>query len=418
MNVPSPKETDMSDSRTRPQVLDSDAPEGSSGLPLGRIVAALIVAGLVVWTVTRVRSAQSEQARLLAERTEAAEVAKKERKDKPLVLRSGVSATWKPLVHVEGTLHASEEADLSFKVPGRLSSIRAKVGDVVRRGQTLAALEQTESAAAVEQARAQLRASEAQLALAQDSATRTKSLVASGAGSQQAALQTEQQHALAAAQADAARAAVSLAQANLGNATLLAPFAGVVTKVPSGVGQVVNPGAVLFHVQNTTELKLVGTVSEAEASLVHVGAPVKVLGPDGAVTGQITAVLGAVDPTTRRVPIEARVPNDRKSPLLGGSYVRAEVEGKDALPVLRLPAGVIRPGSQNEVMVADKGRLVARTVIFHPAADGMILVRAGLDAHDQVVVDPSPEAKEGDRVPVDATAGTPATLSAPAAGSR
>jgi len=148
-----------------------------------------------------------------------------------------------------------------------------------------------------------------------------------------------------------------------------------------------------------TELKLVGTVSEAEASLIHTGETLRVLAADRAVNGTITAVLGSVDAQTRRVPVEAKVPNDPKQPLLAGTYVRAELEGKNAMPVLRFPAGVIRPGSQNEVMIVEAGRMQARRVVFHPAPDGMIYIRLGLDGHDVVVVDPSPEAKDGDPIP-------------------
>ena len=383
---------------TENELVDPSA-QGAPGVPMGRIVLGVLAVALAGWTIVRVRTAQGEQARILTERTQAAEAAKKERTDKPLVLRSGAAATWRPIVRIEGTLQAIEEADLSFKVSGRLQSIRAKVGDYVRRGQTLATLEQVESAASVEQARAQVRAMEAQLKLAEDTEQRTTTLVTSGAGSQQSALQAREQRALAAAQADAARAGLALAQANLGNAQLVAPFAGFVTRVPSGAGQVVSPGAVLFHVQNTTELRLVGTVSEPEASLVRTGEVIRVLAADRTVNGTVTAVLGSVDTQTRRVPVEARVPNDPKQPLLAGTYVRAELEGKTTMPVLRFPAGVIRPGSQNEVMLVESGRMQARRVVFHPAPDGMIFVRAGLDPHDVVVVDPSPEAKDGDPIP-------------------
>jgi RND family efflux transporter MFP subunit len=384
-----------------------EAPPG--GLPVGRIVIGLVFVALVGWIVVRVQAATSEKSRLVTERAEAAEQSKKERTVKPLVLRAGVPSTWVPVVRIEGTLECAEEADLNFRYQGRLRSVRAKVGDYVKQGQTLATLDQAEATASLEQARANLHASEAQLKIAEDSEQRTQKLATSGAGSAQAQAQTEQQRLLASAQADAARAALSLAQTSFDNGVLTAPFSGYVTKVPSGIGQIVNPnlpGAVLFHLQNTAELKLVGTVSEAEASLVHVGEKVRIAGPAGEVAGKITAVLGSVDPTTRRVPIEARIPNRGDSPLLAGSYARAEVQGQAAVPVLRLPAGVIRAGSQNEVMVAENGRMVARRVVFHPAPEGGIYVRGGLDARELVVVDPSPEAKDGDVIPADAQATT------------
>jgi membrane fusion protein (multidrug efflux system) len=395
--------TRLKDDMSTPDITQHQGDAAGGGLPVGRIVAGVMVAALVIWTVVRVRTAQTERARVIAAGNEAAEAAKKERKDKPLTVRQGVAATWHPVVHIEGTLAAAEEADLAFKVSGRVHSVRAKVGDYVKHGQVLATLDQSESAAQLDQARAAVRVAESQLNLAMDTEQRTATLVNSGAGSQQQGLQTKEQRSLAAAQLEGAKAAVALAQANLESSQLLAPFSGFVTKAPSGAGQVVNPMAMtgtLFHLQNTSELRLVGTVSEADAGLIHVGEALRVNGPDGVVTGTVTAVLGSVDPATRRVPIEARVPNDPKHPLLAGSYVRAEVEGKQPIPVLSFPAGVIRPGSQNEVMVVENGRLAARAVVFHPAPDGMIFVRAGLDANDHVVVDPSPEAKDGDQAPV------------------
>ncbi|MEO6951424.1 MAG: efflux RND transporter periplasmic adaptor subunit [Polyangia bacterium] len=374
------------------------APPPSS--PVGRIVIALLVLGLMGWTIVRVVEAKKEQARLAVERNAAAEQAKKEQIVKPAVLVSGELTTWTPVVRIEGTLQPVEEADIGFKVTGRLSSIRAKVGDHVRRGQTLATLDATEAAASLAQAQAQVRASEAQLKLAEDTQQRTAALTKSGAGSAQAGQQAESQHTLASAQADSARAMVALAQATVGNSVLVAPFAGFVTKVPSGTGAVVSPNMTLFHVQNTTELKLAGTVGEADVGLVSPGLAIQLAGTDGKpeskVEGKVTAVLGSVDSQTRRVPIEARVPNDPKHPLLAGTYVRSEVVGRAPVQVLKLPTGVLRPGSQDEVMVADGGRMHVRRIVFSPGDGGIIYVRSGLDAREKVVLDPSPEAKDGE----------------------
>jgi RND family efflux transporter MFP subunit len=316
------------------------------------------------------------------------------------VLVSGTPTTWTPDVRIEGTLSPIEEADIGVKITCRLSSIRARVGDYVHRGQVLATFDGAESAAQLEQAKAQLRSSEASFALAEDMATRTATLTKSGAGSAQADLQAREQRNQVAAQVEAAKAAVNMAQASLANMTLTAPFSGYVTRVPTGTGQVFTFGATLFHMQNTAELKLAGTVGESDVGLVRQGLPIHVMTPGADVIGEVTAVLGSVDSATRRVPIEAKVPNDPKHPLLAGTYVRAEVRGKEELPVLKLPAGALRPGSQDEVMVAEGGHMRARRVVFHPAPDGFIFVRAGLTAKDKVIVDPSPEAKEGDTVTV------------------
>ncbi|MGZ3428892.1 MAG: efflux RND transporter periplasmic adaptor subunit, partial [Polyangia bacterium] len=297
------------------------------------------------------------------------------------------------------------EADLGFKVSGRLAQIRVRLGERVSAGPTLATLDATEAEAQVENARAQVRAAEAQLALAEDSAKRSATLVGSGAASQQAGVQTGQQRSLAAAQLDSARAQLALAQATLKNQLLTAPFAGSVSKVPSGTGAIVAPGTVLFHVQDTSPVKLQGAIGEADAPLVRPGAPLEVRLDGRVVQGRVVAVLSSVDAATRRVPLEAEIKNDGGQPLLGGSFVRAAVSGLKPVQVLRLPATALRPGSQNEVLVVQGGRQHTRHILFARAADGALLVRSGLEPNERVVAAPTAEAADGEAVGATAEGG-------------
>jgi RND family efflux transporter MFP subunit len=225
-------------------------------------------------------------------------------------------------------------------------------------------------------------------------------LAGSGAATEASGVQSGQQKQLASAQLDAARAQLQLAQANLKNHTLAAPFSGSVTKVPSGTGAIVNPGQPLFHVSDTSNLKLAATVGEGDAPLVKPGAEVQLAVGGGMVKGKVTVVLSSVDAATRRVPVEAAVTNSGDAPLLGGSFVRAQVLAPSEIPVLRLPQNTLRPGSQDEIMVVKDGRLQRRRITFGSATDGALLVRSGLAAGESVLVAPSPEAQDGDPVQV------------------
>jgi RND family efflux transporter MFP subunit len=389
---------------SRPQVAAVLRPEVTAGPPraplAGIVVGVALVLGFVGWTTVRIHAANQALAAVSTKRVADARRAVEDAAA-PQKVRTvrATPETWQPLVELEGSLVAAQSAALGFKVNGRISTIRVKLGQAVKSGALLGSLDGSEAAAQQRSAEAQLRAAQAQLALADDNATRTTSMVKSGALSQAQGVQGEQQKSLASAQLDAAKAALSLSQVNLANQNLVAPFDGTVTRVPDGVGAVVSPSAIEFELMDLGTLKLKGSVGESDANLVNPGSVVEISGEHGLVKGVVQAVLGAVDPNTRRVPLEALIDNkNEKTALRSGSFVRARIAGGAPLSVLRLPHEALRPGSQDEVLLESGGRLTARHLSFALAKDGSLLVRQGLEATDNVVFSPKPEAKTGDSV--------------------
>ena len=394
----------MSDSNVvgRGSASGSPTPERVKAPLAGVITGLLMVGGLVAWTGTRIATATKAQASVAEKRSADAErTAALAKQPERVTVVTGVPATWLPSVELDGTLAAEQSASVGFKVGGKIGSLKVKVGDQVKAGALLATLDATEAGAQAAASAAQVRAAEAQLALAQDSERRTQAMVQSGSFAEASGVQSTQQRALALAQLDTAKAQASLAKVSLGNHTLTAPFAGTVTRVPDGIGEVVGPGAPLFEIVNTKVLKLSTTVSEHDANLLLIGAPVSLDLETGKATGRISAVLGTVDQQSRRVPVEASFTNPGF--LRAGAFVQARVDAKNEIPVLKLPHDVLRPGSQDEVMIVlASGQLEARHVVLSVDKDGALLVRRGLVATDQIVAKPKPEAKSGDVVSVEA----------------
>jgi RND family efflux transporter MFP subunit len=391
----------MSNAKTGSAATLSNAPPRA---PLaGILVLGALVVGFVGWTGVRINAAKEAQAAVSTKRTAAAQKAVQDAAA-PEHVRTvrGESQTWQPLVEFEGSLMAAQSAALGFKVNGRIRSVSVKLGQVIKAGTVLGTLDASEAAAQVRSADAQLRAAQAQLTLAEDNARRTSSMVQSGALAETMGVQSASQHSLAIAQLDAAKAGLSLSQVNLQNQTLIAPFAGTVTRVPDGVGAVVSPSMVLFELQDLSQLKLKGSVAESDANLIHAGAPIDISTERGSATGVVSTVLGAVDPSTRRVPLEALFDNKKDgASLRSGAFVRARIQGGAPIQVLRLPHEALRPGSQDEVVALQGDFLTVKRVTYALAKDGSLLVRQGLEATDRVVLSPRPEAKTGDRVVVD-----------------
>lgn len=365
---------------------------------IGVIVGVLSVGGFFAWSATRIKEAKEKQASIAAQRDEDAKRAAADANAIPVVATViPTPDTWLPVVEIDGTIAAGQAAELGFKTGGRIAQLSVRVGDTVKAGQLLAALDGSEANAQLKAAQAQVRAAEAQLALAADAERRTAVMVQSGSAAEASGVQTVQQKALANAQLEASRAQVSLGQVSLGNHRLTAPFAGSITRAPDGVGGVVGPGTPLFEIVNLKALKLKGTLGEHDASLVAPGAKLTVATESGTVEGTVSAVLGSVDPETRRVRIEADLANT-DGLLRAGSFVRARVAGVEGRPVLKLPHDVLKSGTQDEVLVVTGGVLASRRVVYSVSPQGELLVRHGLAAGERVVLAPKAEAAAGDRV--------------------
>jgi RND family efflux transporter MFP subunit len=367
---------------------------GSSGrgARVGLIIGLALGVAFLGLLGVRVKQALGRKEAVAGEREQAqARVSKKE----PIKTTHPTSTKWVPRVDLTGTLKPWRDADVGFETPGRLVHVGVAVGDVVKAGQVLAVLDTSRAAAQVGQAQSQVAASQANLALAQDNLKRTEALAASKSIPEVQVEQARQQVALMKAQLDGAHASTRLAQTGAGQNSITAPFPGVVTKAPTGIGSVVNMGVPLVHIEDTSRFRLSATVGEEDVSLIGVGAPVKILYRERVVDGKVLAVVPSLDQATRRAPVEIEVPN-AASELLAWSFVRARISGRGEVEAVRVPALARRPGSQDEVVVATAAHAKIVKVSFAVDEDGTLVVQRGLTATDEVVLSPSADLKDGD----------------------
>ena len=363
------------------------------------VLIALLVAtvGVFGFIGVRVKQASAKKEQVAAERATAQ--ASMQQKATVTVVRP-TPGTWTPRVDLTGTLKPWRDADVGFELGGRLLRVNVAIGDKVENGAALAVLDASRSLAEVSSAEAQARAAAAQLALAEDNLRRTEALVATKSIPDAQAEQARHQVALTRAQLEGAEAQARLAKTGAGKHTIVAPFAGVVTRAPTSAGSVVQPGGALVHLEDTSRLRLSASLGEEEVPLVKLGAPVTVVYRDRSVVGKVVALVPSLDPATRRAPIEVEVPNGTGEPLLAWSFVRARIDAKGEVQVLRVPATARRPGSQDEVfrLAGGKARLVH--VVHATDEDGTWLVTSGLTADDQLLVNVDPDTKDGDDVEV------------------
>lgn len=212
-----------------------------------------------------------------------------------------------------GQVVASRAAELGFKLSGRVGEVMVDIGQTVQAGDRLASLDTAELAANVRSAdanvalaRANVDAARAEVRLAANTEQRFRSLREQGHTPKQTydeallSLQVKQsQLKVAHAQMLGAIAAHDAVKVTLAEATISAPFAGVIQARYMDEGSQINPGQPILRLVEQGQLE------------AHVGVPGVVgarLSPDNtytvrwnsdAVNARLSSVLPEVDPATR-----------------------------------------------------------------------------------------------------------------------
>jgi len=411
------------------QLAQHAAPAAAAPAPPSRRalwILALVLAILIVIAFLKgYIPHQRNEATLAAE----AETASKEVPTVTVVAveRSAASGT----LILPGNIEAVTEAPVLGRASGYIKRRYADIGDRVKSGQLLAEIEAPEldaqvnqaraaldqTRAALEQATANLQQGQAQEQLAKVTAERWKNLVSKGVVSRQENDTYQSQFVAAQANVSAlekavasARSNIAAAQANVSRLTELqgyksvyAPFAGVITVRNVDVGALVNEGStLLYRIAQTDRLRTYVNVPQSDADSVHVGqvAHLSILDLAGhQFAGTVTRTANSLDPATRTLLTEVQVSNSGGL-LIPGMYAQVDLTTPRKNPPLLIPGDtlVVRStGPQVGVVGADHIVHFQRLELGRDFGD-KIEVLSGLEAGQQVVVNPGDTVQEGAKV--------------------
>ncbi len=384
---PAPRVVEERPSEPVPRVVASDDEHVIHDPPtlvkrIALLVSLLLVAAVLAGVAVRVHQELERRAGIEAER-EAARASAAEAPSLDVVHPS--VATLVPHVVLSGTLEPVQSAGVGFGVPGRIARVEAQLGEVVRGGDVLATLDRASIGAQASASQAAVGVAEANVAMLEERIDLLRSLVASGAAPERDLTAATQQLAVAQAQVRQAQAGSRAVSTTVADYTLRAPFDGVVTRVPNGIGQVVGPGVPLFQVEDLSVLRLRTTASERELDALAPGMAVELEGLSA--RGTVTSMVRSLDPQTRRAPVEVTIANP-DGRLVAHALVRARVRTGASLPALRIPASARR--SDGAVLVVSaSGRVEARAIDAEADTDGSWLVPSGLSPSELVVLRPA-----------------------------
>jgi len=183
---------------------------------------------------------------------------------------------------------------------------------------------------------AQLRASEASVALAKLTLERTRKLLKEKTVSQSQYDNADAQYKQASAQLDTIRSAIS-------KKTIRAPFSGRLGIRLVNQGQILNEGDAIVSLQSLDPIFVNFSLPQQQLAQVRTGLSVRVTTdvlPGRVIEGKITAINPAVDAATRNIRVQATAANPREQ-LRPGMFVNVAVVLPAQEKVLPIPATAV-----------------------------------------------------------------------------
>ena len=287
------------------------------------------------------------------------------------------------------TIKPRVEADLGFRVGGKVLQRRVDVGAKVKIGDVLAALDETDLKLQFEQAQAEVRAATGAITSAEAELQRRVSLNKLGYVTQ---ANLDQQRTAA----DEARGrltkgerALQLAQNALGYSKLLSDADGIVTASLAEPGQVVAAGQTAMRVARTSEREALAAIPEQLVERVRAGKASVSLwsSPDKIYRAELREMSPAADATTRTYAARFSLP-DAGPEMNLGMTATVTVADASAAQAARLPlAALFSQGSGPALWVVDRasGALTLKPVEVVKVDGGSVYVSGGVAEGDDVV---------------------------------
>jgi len=306
------------------------------------------------------------------------------------------------------------DSPIFARTNGYLLRWNKDIGSRVTKGELLAEIDTPEVDQELMQAKAARQQTEAQLSLAKSTAERWTNLRKTDSVSQQEADQQVSAYAQAQANFAAADANVRRLQQLESFKRVYAPISGVLTSRNTDVGALITAGSggqtrPLFNIAQVDPLRVFVSVPQMNAPSIRAGLPAYIElreFPGQKFSGKVVRTADAIDLATRTLLTEIDVPNPGNR-LLPGSY--AEVHFAVPIPTTRMSVPVntilFRPEGPRVAVVGPDHKIRLKAISIGRDFGTRIEILSGLDANDQIVLNPADSIEEGQEVNVKAGGG-------------
>ena len=303
------------------------------------------------------------------------------------------SEEFKHYSEIQATIQSDDVVSASSETGGRITYLKAKEGQAVRKGELIAKID-------MESVNKQIDEINTSLSLAQDTYDRQKRLWDQNIGSELQYLQTKN---------NVERLQKSLETLNfqLTKANVYAPLSGAVDKVMLNEGEMSSPGMPIVQILNTYKVKVVANLPENYLGKIKRGELVEIFFPalDLTKKAKVSLIGRTIDSANRTFKAEINVSNANQQlkPNLLAMVKINDFIAKDALVVPQeLVLQEISGKEYVMVVVEEEGKKVAAKKYVEPGEsyDGRVQILEGITTNDELVLVGARNVKAGDPVEI------------------
>ncbi|MCH8132079.1 MAG: efflux RND transporter periplasmic adaptor subunit [Myxococcales bacterium] len=308
----------------------------------------------------------------------------------PVLVKRATAHAVVDQIEATGQLLAQAEATVAAQVEGEITSVAADEGSDVALDQVIIEIDPQRRRLELENDQASVVQAQAQLDEARREYKRLETLVGRGAVSKARVDEAMTNLDLARSGLVAAQAQLGLALRALSDASVTAPFAGLLGRRYVNVGEYVNAGQQLFHLVALDPVEVEFHLSEVDSSRVAVGQSVEIRVapyPNEIFRAKVSVVSPTIDVTTRTRRVKAVVANP-DGRLLPGTFAHVDLGVTERSGVVMIPKEAVLQRSDGSVIFRLVGSDKVERIRVEPGIhrDDLVEVRGVIGAGDWIVV--------------------------------
>ena len=287
-----------------------------------------------------------------------------------------------------GTARANESIEIRPRISSIVTRVAFTEGQLVREGDLLIELENSEVRAGLAVAEAALSESRS-IYNRSESLASTQAISASSLEQLRAAMQVNE-------------AEVAAAKARLANTVIRAPFTGRVGLRRVSPGGFVDNSTVITTLDDTDIIKLDFSIPETFLTVVADGMNIvarSLVYPGRTFAGTVESIDTRLDPVARSVRVRAVLANPDGA-LKPGMFLTIDLQ-RDRGEVLVAPEEAIVPERDEQyVFQVVNGKAVKRQVALGRRVPGLVEITGGISAGDTLITEGTHKVREGSEVEV------------------